>query len=185
MPLSGNFPLSYCFASHAACLPVACYFATIMLPATVMRLCCCNLTLQNSFILLCRSHASFLWSYCFATIMLLLPLSGCLATHAAALPMPYRFAGRAVGWSHSTLPQLCCSPLSACLILLCHSYAAHHCRLVSFYFAKVMLLTAVMLLSHHQTAERLSGNFTCLVLLCHCRTALLVMLPASFMLLCH
>ena len=101
---------------QSCCMPSSCmllyhYHASCHSHATVLL----SSDLQSSLILLCRSHTSFLWSYCFATIMLLLPLSGCLATHAAALPMPYRFAGRNVGRYHSTLPQSCCSPLSCYL----------------------------------------------------------------------
>ena len=98
------------------CMPACCvllchYHASCQCHTTVLL----SSDLQSSLILLCLSHASFLWSYCFATIMLLLPLSGCHATHAAALPMPYRFAGRTAGQSHSTLPQSCRPPLSCYL----------------------------------------------------------------------
>ena len=166
-----------------------------MLPAPVMQLCCCHLTLQSSLIVLCCPHASFLWSYRFATLMLLLPLSGCLATHAAVLPTPYRFAGRTVGLSHSTLPQSCCSPLSCHLatikllkdcqgtlplsccsvtVILLHNYVASQshatlplacCLPLSSDFAAVILLASLTILGSH-------------ILLCRWRVILL--LPCCF-----
>ena len=93
----------------ASCVLLCHYHASCHCHATVLL----SSDLQSSLILLCRSHASFLWSYTALTL-------SCYCCHCqAATPLMLPLCQ-----CHTALLVA----LSAGLILLCHSHAAHHCH---------------------------------------------------------
>ena len=139
LPLSCYFAtlaalsLAYRFADHAfpqfhttswlsCCFPLSWYFATVMLPAPLMLLCCC--------------HAMPLVSYCFTTVMLLCHCHAALASYASC----HSYASLLLSYCFATVMPFYHSCCSATVILLFQP-----CFLpVSCYFTHIMLLATVM-----------------------------------------